>query len=62
MLVSAMLPLAAAAAAAVGFRPPAIPLFTADPYMQTWVMADNTTSDTVRHWDQTEKSIVGMVR
>ena len=43
-----------------GFRPPAIPLLTTDPYMQTWLMADNTTADVVRHWDQTAKEMMGM--
>jgi hypothetical protein len=36
--------LVAAAAQAIPFRAPAIPLFTTDPYMQTWMMGDNTTS------------------
>lgn len=35
----------ASAAATLGpFRAPAIPLFTTDPYMQTWMMGDNTTA------------------
>ena len=45
-----------------GFRPPAIPLLTTDPYMQTWMMGDNTTADVVRHWDQTPKEMMGMLR
>eukprot|EP00729_Bicosta_minor_P018927 gene18927-10579_t len=53
----------ASAAATLGpFRAPAIPLFTTDPYMQTWMMGDNTTADTVRHWDQTSKEMFGMVQ
>ena len=57
MLLSVSLHVATAA-----FRPPAIPLFTTDPYMQTWVMGDNTTADVVRHWDQTTKEMLGLLR
>lgn len=60
------LALALAMLASVGsglvFRPPAIPLITTDPYMQTWMMGDNSTSDLVRHWDQTVKEMAGIAR
>ena len=52
----------AVARAAGTFRPPAIPLFTTDPYMQTWIMGDNSTADVVRHWDQTSKEMMGLLR
>ena len=52
----------AGAALVDGFRPPAIPLLTTDPYMQTWLMGDTTTSDVVRHWDQTPKEMMGLIR
>eukprot|EP00043_Microstomoeca_roanoka_P013047 m.127372 g.127372 ORF g.127372 m.127372 type:complete len:772 (+) comp15656_c1_seq1:43-2358(+) len=44
------------------FRPPAIPLITTDPFMQTWVRADNSTGDSVRYWDGSKKEIVALVR
>ena len=47
----------ASAALVEGFRPPAIPLLTTDPYMQTWMMGDTTTSDVVRHWDQVRRPL-----
>eukprot|EP01063_Lacrimia_lanifica_P036832 TRINITY_DN7406_c0_g1_i1.p2 TRINITY_DN7406_c0_g1~~TRINITY_DN7406_c0_g1_i1.p2 ORF type:complete len:792 (+),score=338.54 TRINITY_DN7406_c0_g1_i1:46-2421(+) len=61
---------AAAAAAAVGaspldglnFRPPAIPLFTTDPFMQTWMRGDNATAAQVTHWDGAEKQMAGLIR
>lgn len=63
---AALLLLAAAASCeadlAQSFRPPAIPLITTDPYMQTWLMADNSTADVVRHWDQTPKEMMGLLR
>eukprot|EP00049_Salpingoeca_infusionum_P004269 m.76478 g.76478 ORF g.76478 m.76478 type:complete len:796 (+) comp12486_c0_seq7:30-2417(+) len=44
------------------FRPPAIPLFTTDPYMQTWMRADTLTEDAVRHWDGVKREMQGLVR
>ena len=46
MIFVSLLLLAGASAqdTAAPFRPPAIPLFTTDPYMQTWLMGDNTTA------------------
>ena len=64
-LAAAALPLLAAASGEAGlaaFRPPAIPLLTTDPYMQTWLMGDNSTADVVRHWDQTPKEMMGLLR
>ena len=43
------------------FRPPAIPLITADPFMQTFIWGDNS-SGPVRHWDGVAKSMRGLVR
>lgn len=56
-----MLPLQLAALG-LAFRPPAIPLLTTDPFMQTWLMGDNSTADDVRHWDAIEKQMVGLLR
>lgn len=50
----------ASAAATLGpFRAPAIPLFTTDPYMQTWMMGDNTTavSGNVKKEERKKKSM-----
>mmetsp|Transcript_17385 Transcript_17385/g.45394 ORF Transcript_17385/g.45394 Transcript_17385/m.45394 type:complete len:786 (+) Transcript_17385:64-2421(+) len=44
------------------FRPPAIPLFTTDPFMQTWVRGDNATADVVTHWDGQKKEMMAIVR
>ena len=57
-----MLGLSAAAAAAFVFRPPAIPLITADPFMQTFIMGDTSTSDAVKMWDSQSKAMLGLLR
>jgi hypothetical protein len=44
------------------FRPPAIPLLTTDPFIQTWMRGDNSTSAQVSHWDGQEKQMVGLIR
>ncbi|CAE8701197.1 unnamed protein product, partial [Polarella glacialis] len=58
VLFAMLLPLLSGAA----FRPPAIPLITTDPYMQTWLMGDTAMSDVVRHWDQRSKEMLGLLR
>ena len=52
---------ASAAIANLRFRPPAIPLITADPFMQTWIWGDNSTAASVRHWDGVAKDSLGMI-
>jgi hypothetical protein len=44
------------------FRPPAIPLVTTDPYLQSFVMGDTATDGVVKHWDQRDKEMLGMIR
>ena len=47
----------------INFRPAAIPLFTTDPFMQTWMRGDNATAASVTHWaGELEKQMVGLVR
>ena len=53
---------ASAAIADLHFRPPAIPLITADPFMQTWIWGDNSTAGSVRHWDGVAKDMLGIIR
>ena len=47
---------------ALNFRPPAIPLFTTDPFTQTFMRGDNSTAAQVTHWDGAEKQMTGLVR
>eukprot|EP00051_Salpingoeca_urceolata_P000708 m.35522 g.35522 ORF g.35522 m.35522 type:complete len:785 (-) comp10931_c0_seq2:5714-8068(-) len=60
--VAVALPAASSGSGLPPFRPAAIPLITTDPYIQTWVRADNTTGDEVRHWDGSAKEMRGLVR
>lgn len=45
----------------VAFRPPAIPLLTTDPFTQTWIRGDTSTSATISHWDGAEKQMLGLL-
>ena len=44
------------------FRAPAIPLLTTDPFMQTWMRGDTSTSDGVTHWDGQAKTTTVLLR
>ena len=62
MLLLLSLGAAADPLAALGFRPPAIPLLTTDPFTQMWVLGDNSTATDVVHWDSQPKETHGLVR
>jgi len=61
-IVSVCCMLALSTLGVTAFRPPAIPLLTTDPFMQTWMRGDTSTSASVTHWDGKEKQMVGLIR
>jgi hypothetical protein len=44
------------------FRPPAVPLVTADPYLSIWSEADHLTDKNTQHWTHREHSLVSLIR
>ena len=54
--------LAAASLAFGGFRPPAVPLVTHDPYFSIWSPADRLTVAWPVHWTGATHSLASMIR
>jgi hypothetical protein len=49
-MLKALFAVGAFVAHGVPFRAPAIPIFTTDPFMQTWIRGDSATFADVTHW------------
>jgi hypothetical protein len=59
LLVAAM-PLLASSQS--GFRPPAVPLVTSDPYLSIWSESDTLNGDVTRHWTHAPHALVSLIR
>ncbi len=49
-------------AMAGGFRPPAVPLVTYNPYLSIWSEADHLNDANTRHWTHRDHSLVSLIR
>ncbi len=61
-IILPFLVLSCCAGAAPGFRPPAVPLVTVDPYMSVWSYGDNLYDGWPVHWTGHIHAMSGMVR
>ncbi|HVV70946.1 MAG TPA: DUF5127 domain-containing protein, partial [Verrucomicrobiae bacterium] len=53
---------ASAADSPSGFRPPAVPLVTFDPFLSVWSEADHLTDNNTRHWTHREHALASLIR
>ena len=58
----AILATSAAPLSAAGFRPPAVPLVTINPYTSCWSMADRLTDEWPKHWTGKTHAMCGIIR
>ncbi|RYY29809.1 MAG: DUF4964 domain-containing protein, partial [Sphingobacteriaceae bacterium] len=47
---------------AQGFRAPAYPLITHDPYFSVWSTSDQLAASATKHWTGSEQSLIGMLK
>ena len=45
-----------------GFRPPAIPFITSDPYTENWIHGNTLTSNDVVYWDGMSREMKGLIQ
>ena len=61
-LLGCLLLFGLSAQAGNGFRVPAVPLVTSDPYLSIWSEPHNLHGDVTRHWTHREHALVSLIR
>ncbi len=62
LFLLAMLSTTQAQTTTAGFRPPAVPLVTCDPYFSVWSFSTHPADDWTRHWTGANNNLCSMVR